>query len=330
MKRPRERSWNDYKEKRQIKKGPWTDREVYKLKKLLCKYAYKHQMTTEDLARLCSDTTPTEFKNVWTQLATFFPERSVQSIHNVCKRAFNPNNYRGAWTLAEEQQLIRYVEQHGNKWKEIGDLLNRTALNVKDKWKQMGGSNHKNRRFGTWGIDEMIELFKFIQETLKIRLLPKQSETIKTEEQLMQRTQASVQKYMELLKNLEINWNALAERLLTRTAVDCRLKWSNVLYFKMTGGNHFTEEEDIQLIQDIKTQKPSTENEIDFKSIQNSKTSQQNRSRWRLLSKNVSGRLRLTLPEIFEKLDRLYFKQDPSEAPQESILDYYTKKYLLT
>ena len=328
MKRTRERSWNDSKENKLIKKGPWTDREVYKLKKLLCKYAYKHQMTTDDLARLCSDTTPTEFKNAWTQLATFFPERSVQSIHNVCKRVFNPNNYRGAWTLAEEQQLIRYVDQHGNKWKEIADLLDRTALNVKDKWKQMGANNHKMRRFGAWNIEEMIELFKFVQDTLNITLLPKDPDTIQSEEQLMERTQKRVKKYTELLKNAEINWNALSEKLLTRSAVDCRLKWSNFMYFKMTGGNHFTEDEDLQLIQHIKSQKSTHENEIDFKSIPNYKTSQQNRSRWRLLSKNVSGRLRLTLPEIFEKLEHLYFKESVPE--QETILDYYTKKYLKT
>ena len=57
----------------------------------------------------------------------------MQSVHNACKRNFNPYNYKGEWTVKEEKILIDYVQANGNKWKELGELLQRTALNVKDK-----------------------------------------------------------------------------------------------------------------------------------------------------------------------------------------------------
>ena len=49
--------------------------------------------------------------------------------------------------------------------------------------KQMGGFNHKMRRFETKHIEEMIELFRFIEDTLRIKLFSKDANIIQSAEQ---------------------------------------------------------------------------------------------------------------------------------------------------
>jgi hypothetical protein len=46
---------------------------------------------------------------VWPLISESLPYRSVQSVHNICHRLFNPNNYKGEWSIAEEEQIIRYI-----------------------------------------------------------------------------------------------------------------------------------------------------------------------------------------------------------------------------
>jgi len=66
----------------------------------------------------------------------------------------NIDNYSGKWIKEEEEALVDLVKTFGNSWKSIARILNdqfsieglsRTAENVKDKYKSMGGDNHATR-----------------------------------------------------------------------------------------------------------------------------------------------------------------------------------------
>lgn len=86
------RLWNDFRFISDLKQGPFTAKEIKLLRKLLCQWTARH---AEELEELCSDTRERARKKVWCKIAQHFPKRSVQSIHNVCKRVFT-NNYKGA------------------------------------------------------------------------------------------------------------------------------------------------------------------------------------------------------------------------------------------
>lgn len=80
-------------------------------------------------------------EGAWSQIASVLPNRSVQSCHNHCRRKFNPFNYKSIWSEEDEILLVDYVKKYGNEWESIGRMLGRTALNVRDKYKQLGGVN---------------------------------------------------------------------------------------------------------------------------------------------------------------------------------------------
>lgn len=64
-------------------------------------------------------------------------------------------NYGGKWNEEEVEQLKRLVAVDGHKWKDIGQALGRTALNVRDKWKAIGADHHYQRNHKHWTVQEV-------------------------------------------------------------------------------------------------------------------------------------------------------------------------------
>ena len=314
------RRWSDDKANKNLTKGKWNEKEIQHLKRLLCKYAARKKLSPDQLESLCSDTTPSEFEGVWTKLAKYFPNRSVQSVHNACKRNFNPYNYKGEWTVKEEKILIDYVQANGNKWKELGELLQRTALNVKDKWKQMGGARRRLRKTGPWNIEETIELVRLVFLNLSLPCIIPEEFDKKQEDASLSKLLNLIEQYKKKLKRKEINWEAISEVFQTRSSVDCRTRWSYIMNFKIPERMTFTNEEDIAIFKAIRKQNVNFIEDIDYSKIDNGKFEDDNKFRFRVLAKAMSGRLELSLNEILDKLEYSYNDAPPVES---SLVDYY-------
>jgi hypothetical protein len=84
-------------------------------------------MSPDEILEVCSKPSKelsADLKKVWCKIAECLPNRSVKSVHNFCRRRFNPENYSGKWTPDEEEALLSLVEQLGTQWKSIARALN--------------------------------------------------------------------------------------------------------------------------------------------------------------------------------------------------------------
>lgn len=127
-------------EKKIYTKGKITEEEEKKIENALCQYAYEKNLSNDQLLSLITEKLTNDNK-VWPIIAECLPNRSVQSIHNFCHRKYHPNNYKGLWTSQEEKDLLTLVKEHGKKWTLIASKMERTPVNVKDKYKELGGEN---------------------------------------------------------------------------------------------------------------------------------------------------------------------------------------------
>ena len=121
-----ERKWDDYKGRNCIQ-GQFTVAETKALIESLCSYGKMKQWTEEELLDICSKPSKElskEHKKSWCKISESLPNRSVKSIHNFCRRRFNPENYSGKWTKEEEESLLSLVSQLGPQWKSIARVLN--------------------------------------------------------------------------------------------------------------------------------------------------------------------------------------------------------------
>ena len=158
------RKWAEQKEKKTFIKGKITPNEAKIITNALCEYAYENQLTTEQLLTIITEKQQKNDKQVWTKIAECLPLRTVQSVHNFCHRTFHPNNYKGHWSSHEEKELLHLVKEHGKKWDLISKLLERTATNVKDKYKQLGGDNHSHKTNEEMTLVRKLHLLKEINK----------------------------------------------------------------------------------------------------------------------------------------------------------------------
>ena len=162
------RKWNekDLKtgEKKIYKKGTITEEESKKIENALCEYAFQHNYSEGQLLSIITEKLTNDNK-IWPEIAECLPERSVQSVHNFCHRKYHPNNYKGYWTSQEEKDLINLVKEHGKKWTLIASELDRTPVNVKDKYKELGDENN-NSRTKDITLIKILKLLKAIKNYL--------------------------------------------------------------------------------------------------------------------------------------------------------------------
>ena len=126
--------------KKEYTKGKITEEEAKTIQNALCQYAYENNFSNDQLLSLITEKLTNDNK-VWPTIAECLPDRSVQSVHNFCHRKYHPNNYKGIWSSQEEKDLLTLVKEHGKKWTLIASKLERTPVNVKDKYKELGGEN---------------------------------------------------------------------------------------------------------------------------------------------------------------------------------------------
>jgi hypothetical protein len=105
----------------------------------------------------------------WCKIAECLPDRSVQSVQNVCKRKFNPMNYKGKWLKKDVQYLKDYIRIYGNEWVKIAHNLGRTPDNVKDKAKTLKLRFIDSSKF--WDIKTLIKLLKMMNEGIRFDLI---------------------------------------------------------------------------------------------------------------------------------------------------------------
>lgn len=163
------RKWNEKNEltgeKRQYIKGKITEKESKIIENSLCEYALSNNYSEEQLLSLITEKLTNDNK-IWPAISECLPNRSVQSIHNFCHRKYHPNNYKGYWTSQEEKDLLSLVKEHGKKWVLIASKMDRTPVNVKDKYKELGEENN-NLRTKDVTLIKILKLLKAIKNYLK-------------------------------------------------------------------------------------------------------------------------------------------------------------------
>lgn len=227
------RRWNDFKEKK-IKKGKLLSWEEKKIMASFCEVAKSKNLSSEALMDKVSNPLEDRAEGLWTQIAECLPHRSVQCVQNFCRRRFSPRNYKGAWTEEEENQLGELVEELGRKWQEIGEKLERTPLNVRDKWRSLSQKGKKSE----WSLSELLRFVRIIEEVSDEKILNASDSAIK-ESLSSLKSPSSLKERKALISGLKsfavenfdfeglsVPWSSVSLKMGTRSHEECRNKWN--------------------------------------------------------------------------------------------------------
>ena len=73
----------------------------------------------------------------WSVLASYFPNKTAPQLAGRWEKVINPQLVKGSWTREEDEQIIRYVQTHGDKdWAKLALILKgRTGKQCRERFK---------------------------------------------------------------------------------------------------------------------------------------------------------------------------------------------------
>ncbi|KAL1917083.1 uncharacterized protein VTP21DRAFT_5281 [Calcarisporiella thermophila] len=263
--------WYSYKELDRLaaekglsyKKGQWSKTEDQLLREAVQRYMEMNGISQERLEAMLFKETTRNNKEFWQAAARPLPDRPLRAVYHHCKRIFNPENYKGPWTAAEDLQLKELVAQHGQNWKVIGEHLGRMGEACKDRWRNYLKDGDK-KKSGRWTAAEEEQLRNIIEELMA------------TSEE-------------GRLTDSDIMWNLVSERMgHTRSREQCRQKYHLKLRNMVDGrAREWTRRDDRELLEKIRGLDARDDSEIVWSKLPGGWDGRRNYVRWKAMKKRV-------------------------------------------
>ncbi|CAO2623162.1 Cyclin-D-binding Myb-like transcription factor 1 [Lemmus lemmus] len=210
--------------------------------------------------------------------------RPLFSVYRRVVRMYDDKNHVGKYTPEESEKLKELWQQHGNDWLTIGAAMGRSPSSVKDRCRLM----KDNWNTGKWTEEEEQILGDVVHELT----CTEEGDNV---------TQG-------------VSWAAVAQRVGTRSAKQCRTKWLNYLNWKQAGGIEWTRKDEVTLIHRLKELDVSDENEINWddlaKGWKSVRSPQWLHCRWWTIKRQITNHKDFTFPVLVKSLQQIYESQN--------------------
>ncbi|KAM9521924.1 transcription termination factor 1 [Guaruba guarouba] len=146
--------------------------------------------------------------------------RPWRLIYYRARKIFDPNNYKGRYTMEEKEKLKKYHALHGNDWKKISELMSRSNLSVAMKYSEIKSATN----YGPWSKEEIQKLMRAVEEVIRKRIEVEDGNS--NREILIDRE--------KLFQKLP--WSEIETKVGTRYWRQCKQKWVTILTNKLNKG----------------------------------------------------------------------------------------------
>ncbi|XP_047946591.1 RNA polymerase I termination factor-like [Salvia hispanica] len=203
----------------------FTPEEDEIVKGSVMKYIEDHELGDEGVNMILNSSKHPELKGCWKEIASSIPYRPYNAIYYRARILFMRSESR-KWTQEEYDMVLKYQEEHGNKWRALADELGKHTWHVKDTWRRI---KLRDRKKGNWSQEEYQRLFDLVNTDLQLKL-----------------SEEKRSKHGMLRDN--IAWTAISDELSTRAQAACCLKWYNQLTSPMVAQGVWADSDDYRLL----------------------------------------------------------------------------------
>eukprot|EP00835_Amoeboradix_gromovi_P000491 NODE_17_length_41373_cov_0.337016.p15 type:complete len:345 gc:universal NODE_17_length_41373_cov_0.337016:5677-4643(-) len=195
-----------------LKDGIFTREEVIELSVGIEKFCNLHALSKPELLQIIFEHTRKDLRKIFYKyLSTeILPQRAHSAIYYRVKRMLHPNNFKGAFTQEEDEEILALHSKVGNNWIHIGESLNRMPESCRDRY--IKTLKHRGRIVtkGEWTMEEQEKLVKILEKYLQL---------------------SGNVKMKDLHKS--VPWTKVSEEMKTRTPNQCMHKWVEDLSTKV-------------------------------------------------------------------------------------------------
>lgn len=236
----------------------FTPEEDEKIKKAVFDYIESHGLGDEGLDMVLHCISHRETRHCWKEIAAALPHRPKSSVYTRAHVLFERGE-NSKWTPEEREFLLKMKEQHGSDWKSIAEALGKHRFHVKDVWREI---RFINRRRGRWNQEEYQKLFDLVNQDLCVRA-----------------SQGYRQSKHGMLRD-NIGWEAICDKLATRSNSSCCEKWYRQLTSPMVANGVWSDTDDYRLVNALFTLDVSCFEEVDWDNLLDHRPGDICRKRW--------------------------------------------------
>ncbi|KAG2605842.1 RNA polymerase I termination factor-like [Panicum virgatum] len=261
----------------------FTPEEDAKLMEAIEKYAEMKQLGDKGLEMIGASMKHPEIRGCWAEIATSLPHRPQMAVYKRARILL----YRSAerkWTQEEYEIVKRFVERNGTSWKELATDLGKSEIHVKDTWRRM---KPKNLKKGAWTQDEYQNLFDLVNLDLRVKAHQKIAPS-----------------HRQLRDN--ISWEAISEKLTTRSNKDCCLKWYQQLASPLVKEGIWADTDDYLLMEALQKVDAVCVEDVDWERLLDHRSGELCRQRWNQMVHMIGGHREKPFIEQVEVLARRY------------------------
>ncbi|KAI6345509.1 hypothetical protein MCOR25_011027 [Pyricularia grisea] len=259
---------------------------------------------------------------LWEKVHASLPRRPPRIINYRTRKLFHNFIGRQVFTKEEDEELRRLVELKGPRWSEIGALINRSPLDIRDRWRNYTVCGDK-KKADFWSQEEEAKLVELVVEAIDCI---KQSRANGNQND----SQESAER--------DIAWEGISRGMdRTRSAKQCREKWALLRERQrvgsdgtiQNGGDRITEvlektrsdlrkmkpEDKLRLIEAVRKTNVELDDNIAWSKLGTSKFRQQwNRNTirvmWARLRQTVEGQASMSTLAVADALIEQYRKDN--------------------
>ena len=149
-------------------KGMLSEKDWETIELQLEKYRTMNDLTVEEQNRLIQGkvggkSSPSAALFDW--VMEEIHDRARWSVIKAMRRRYHDFDKRAAWAPEDDEELIAVHARLGNKWTEIGSLLNRLPDDCRDRWRYVLVCG-TNINYGKWTLEEEQLLMQIVDEAL--------------------------------------------------------------------------------------------------------------------------------------------------------------------
>ncbi|RWR74380.1 RNA polymerase I termination factor [Cinnamomum micranthum f. kanehirae] len=238
-------------------------------------YIRAHDLGERGLDMILHCSSHPEVRGCWPEIGSALPWRPYTAVYSRAHVLYERSEER-KWEPDEYDALRRHHEKHGANWKALAEVMGKHRFHIKDAWRR---SKLPNLKRGLWSQDEYQTLFDLVNMDLRMKAF----EEKKT-------------KHGMLRDN--IAWEAISEKMSTRTNPNCCVKWYSQLASPMVAEGKWDNADDYRLIK----VDASCVDDVDWDNLLNHRSGEVCLKRWKQMTKYIGEYRDKTFPEQVELL----------------------------
>lgn len=227
------------------------------VKKAVLDYIEAHQLGEEGIHMVMKCKAYPELKECWKEIGEALPWRPYTSVYYRAHILFERGEHR-KWSEEELEFVRKFHEKHGANWKQLADELGKHRFHVKDTWRRI---KLPNRKRGHWSQEEYQNLFDLVNMDLSMKAF-----------------QEKKSKHGMLRDN--ISWEAISEKLSTRSTPLCCYKWYYQLTSPLVAEGKWSDVDDYRLLIALVDLDAACEEDVDWDNLLEHRSGEICRKRW--------------------------------------------------